>query len=259
MSKHVQTFHLPSLKKKYSMHYRNVPSHVQTRYDKIWQVARCCVQQMLEYSPFWQLWLILLLQSTRARLASSASLLRWLFILCCSMSMDAPSRSPLASQFPRTAMRGHAGGFNSKGCSWSTWIVRCNEFVNPQSRDLQEPGISGLSGSFKTPVFSTFVHTLFGTFRAKSSKSRGGHARKRKRPRMGLRMSKEIVSSKFVVEFHATCFPSWNHFRKSIACSSLQLTISRNTLHCNSKWNKKYITLTHETSKTFSWKRLTHK
>ena len=141
MSKHVQTFHLPSLKKKYSMHYRNVPSHVQTRYDKIWQVARCCVQQMLEYSPFWQLWLILLLQSTRARLASSASLLRWLFILCCSMSMDAPSRSPLASQFPRTAMRGHAGGFNSKGCSWSTWIVRCNEFVNPQSRDLQEPGI----------------------------------------------------------------------------------------------------------------------
>ena len=77
---------------------------------------------------------------------------------------------------------------------------------------------SGLSGSFKTPVFSTFVHTLFGTFRAKSSKSCGGHARKRKRPRMGLRMSKEIGSSKL---FHSTCFPSWNHFRKSIACSSL--------------------------------------
>ena len=40
--------------------------------------------------------------------------------------------------------------------------------------------------AFKTQFLSTFVHTLFGTFRAKSSKSRGGHARNRKRPRMGL-------------------------------------------------------------------------
>ena len=79
------------------------------------------------------------LQSRPLRLASSASL-RWLCILCCSMSMDAPSRSSLASQFPHAAMHGHAGGFNSKGCSWNTWTVRCNEFVNPQSRDPQEPG-----------------------------------------------------------------------------------------------------------------------
>ena len=43
-----------------------------------------------------------------------------------------------------------------------------------------------LYASFKTQFLSTFVHTLFGTFRAKSSKSRGGHARNRKRPRMGL-------------------------------------------------------------------------